>query len=72
MFVNIAYDTICSQKLDCVALHTNSPVQKIELSEATTDAKSSTYMAATTRCANMTFKKLCVALPILLGNNTGC
>ncbi len=39
MFVNIAYDTIRCQKLDCVALHTNLLVQQIELSEATTDAK---------------------------------
>jgi hypothetical protein len=39
MFVDIAYDTICCQKLDCVALHNNSLVQQIEVSEATTDAK---------------------------------
>ena len=59
MFVNIAYDTICCQKLDCVTLHTNYLVQQSELSEATTDAKISTYMAVTTRCAESTFERLC-------------
>lgn len=52
MFPNIAYDTACCQKLDCVALHTNLLVQQIKLSVAATDA--STYMAATTRYADIT------------------
>lgn len=39
MFVNIGYDTICCQELDCVALRTKLLIQQIELSEATIDAK---------------------------------
>lgn len=55
MFLNVAYDAICCQKLDCVALHTNLLVQQIEQSEATTDARTLTYMA------DLTYEKLCVA-----------